>query len=198
MLTNTKNKLASGDPITLVALGDSLTEGWMVNKGYLDYLGEMIHAKYPKSRVTIVNRGIPGDTAQGGLHRLSSDVLESDPDLVFIQFGLNDAFMGYAPEQFQKTIIEIIDRIQSDTYAEILILTSVAVMSPMLNQIAERFYEALASVAQEKGLPVAMVHEYWKKKIREGVLFTSLVQADQVHPTSKGYLLMAEAVMEML
>jgi lysophospholipase L1-like esterase len=41
------------------------------------------------------------------------------------------------------------------------------------------------------------VHEYWKKKITDGIPFESLVQYDGVHPTEGGYRLMAEAVMEL-
>ena len=101
-LEQSKEKLHRGAPVTLVALGDSLTSGWMVRKGYLEYLTEMIEQAYPSARLTIINRGIPGDTADNGRVRVYSDVIAHKPDLVFIQFALNDAVMGYSPQQLHQ------------------------------------------------------------------------------------------------
>ena len=59
-------KLKSGEDVKIVAIGDSLTYGWQVSKGYLDFLKEMLRKRYPKAAFQIVNKGIPGDTASGG------------------------------------------------------------------------------------------------------------------------------------
>ncbi len=193
-LQKTKHKLASGEPLRIIALGDSLTQGWMVRKGYLDFLAEMLEKKYPGCDVNIINRGIPGDTAEGGLFRLREDVLDGEPDLVFIQFALNDAFMGVEPGRFRNTIKLIIERIKADTEAEILLITSVPIMYDASDAMAEKFYSILADVAEEEALPIAKVHSYWKKKISEGIDFRGLVQDDMVHPNVKGHQLMAEAI----
>jgi lysophospholipase L1-like esterase len=52
-------------------------------------------------------------------------------------------------------------------------------------------------LGEDYRIPVVPVHEYWKKTIRDGILFESLVQYDGVHPTEEGYRLMAEAVMKL-
>ena len=198
MLESIKHKLDKGFSLTIVGFGDSLTQGWMVSKGYLDFLKEMLSRKYPKSNVTIVNRGIPGDTAQGGLYRIGYDVIDFNPDLVLLQFALNDAVLGYSADQFRLSIEEIIERIQNDTSAEIILLTSSTTPNPVMNEIAEKFYEILISIAEARGIAIAKVHDYWKKKIAEGKQFKKLLQADQVHPTTEGYRLMSESVMELL
>lgn len=198
-LDKIKQKLAAGEPVRIVALGDSLTEGWMVRRGYLDFLGEMLEKKYPSCKVSIINRGVPGDTAEGGLFRLREDVLDRDPDLVFIQFALNDAFIGVNPARFKNTIRVIVEQIRADTDAEILLVTSVPVLAnPAEDKMTERFYETLIDLAREERCAIALVHRYWKKRIAEGVDFNGLVQFDQVHPTVAGYRLMAEAIMEEL
>ncbi len=195
-LETTKRKLASGEALTIVALGDSLTQGWMVRKGYLDFLEEMLAGRFPGSRARLVNRGIPGDTAEGGLYRLSDDVISYGPDCVFIQFALNDAFSGYPVERYRNNIQAMIDRIESQTDADILLVTSVALGNDAENAVAERFYGRLEELARENELPIARVHEYWRKKISAGADFRKLVQFDMVHPTVEGYRLMAEAIME--
>lgn len=185
------------NPLVITALGDSLTYGWLVSKGYLDYLGEMLNEKYPDIKISIKNHGVPGDTAGDGLRRINR-VTEEKPDLCFIQFALNDAFTGMTPEMFKSNIEKIIRKIQSATSAEILLLTSVPVSSSYENSIAESFYDRITECGEEFNIPVAKVHEYWKKKIREGISHASLVQGDGVHPVEKGYKFMAEAVLEIL
>jgi acyl-CoA thioesterase-1 len=195
-LTKTISMLEAGEPVRLIALGDSLTQGWMARKGFLDFLSEMLKKKYPSCSVTIINRGIPGDTAEGGFERLRYDVLDHDPDLVFVQFGLNDAFSGVHPGRFESTVQAIVDHIRSDTDAEILLVTSVPVVFERMDEIADSFYGRLEAIAAREGLPIVRVHRYWTEKIGEGVEFRGLVQADQVHPTVEGYRLMAEAIMQ--
>ena len=198
MLKESIRKLESGEPLEIIALGDSLTHGWMVRKGYIDFINEMLKIKYPCGDFQIINRGIPGDTAEGGFHRLESDVIDYKPGLIFIQFGLNDAFSGVSPEGFKNTIRRIVERIRSATEAEILLVTSVPVMDESGDLMIERFYNVIIDVSREQSVPVAQVHRYWKEKIAGGVNHGGLVQFDGVHPTVEGYRLMAEAIMEML
>ncbi len=145
-LQKTIHKLKTGQDLKIVALGDSLTYGWMVEKGYLDFLKEMLIAKYPRSILKIINRGIPGDTAEGGLRRLHDHVLKADPDLVFIQFALNDAFSGYPVERFQSNIMTITGKIKDDTSSETLLLTSTA-LDDRDKHIAEKYYNSLKDIA---------------------------------------------------
>ncbi|HPA71010.1 MAG TPA: GDSL-type esterase/lipase family protein [Spirochaetota bacterium] len=190
-------RFATGEPATIVALGDSLTRGWMVRKGYLEFMDEMLRAKYPSANFSIINQGIPGDTSDGGLERLGDDVIDHDPHCVFLQFALNDAFIGINPSVYKNTMRAMIDTLRADTDAEIILITSVYIQNSRENDMAERFYDRLAELADECSLPIARVHDYWKKMIREGADFRKLVQYDGVHPTVEGYRLMAEAIMEI-
>lgn len=188
-------KLTSGENVLIAALGDSLTYGWMVRKGYLDFLKEKLLERYPASNITILNRGIPGDTAQGGLERLRSDVLDDNPDCVLVQFALNDAFIGYNPRVFQNNIRAIVSGIRENADADVVLVTSVYIHNSPENDMAEKFYSALEELSSELSLPIARVHEIWKKAVHNGVMCSRLVQYDGVHPTVEGYELMAEAVM---
>jgi len=193
----TIDKLKSGKPLRIVALGDSLTQGWMVRKGYVEFMEEMLQNKFPMAQFKIINRGIPGDTAEGGLYRLEHDVLLNEPDCVFIQFGLNDAFCGYSPQEYEAFIDQMINKINNSSAAEIVLLTSSHIGSNMESRHAEQFYGRLEALADKYSLPIARVHSYWKRRIGEDTEFRELVQFDCVHPTVKGYLLMAEAIMQL-
>ena len=193
----TINKLIDSTPVTIVALGDSLTQGWMVSKGYLDLLREMLIKKFPQSGFKLINSGIPGDTADSGLSRLRWDVLHYDPDCVFIQYAINDAFSGFTEQQFKNTIRAIIDKIKEHGDADIVLITSGYIGDNDDNRHAEGYYRQLEILGEDYRIPVVLTHEYWKKKIRDGILFGSLVQYDSVHPTEEGYRLMAEAIMNL-
>jgi acyl-CoA thioesterase-1 len=190
-------KLSAGTPVVMVAFGDSLTYGWMVSKGYLDYFKEKIGEKYPDSKMSLINRGIPGDTAQGGSHRVEGDVIRRKPDCTLVQYALNDAFVGYTPEQFKANIEMIVTSIREQCESEIVLVSSVCLGSEKENAFIDRFYTQLEALARDYHLSFARVHEYWKKKVSEGVDFESLVQFDNVHPNTEGYRFMAEAVMEI-
>lgn len=193
--TVTIEKLNKNEPLRIVAFGDSLTQGWMTRKGYVDFLHEMLKERYHE-QIEMINRGIPGNTSDDGLERLRRDVLDRDPDLVLLQFALNDAYMGSSPGRLKNNLKSMITRIRLDTAAEILLLTSISIYNEAEDRVADTFYEAITGLAAEEKLPVAQVHSYWKKKISQGMHHGDLVQGDMVHPTVEGYRLMAEAVME--
>lgn len=194
----TIQRLADGAPVRWIALGDSLTYGWMVKKGYLDFLAEMIQEKHPAARVDIYNRGIPGDTADGGLRRLRDHVLSMQPDIVSVQFALNDVFVGYEPDRFERNMTAIVRRLQEGISGDILLMTSVALADPDDNARAEIFYSVISDIAAREHLPCALVHAYWQQRIAAGCRWEDLLQSDGVHPTEQGYRLMAEAIMQVL
>ena len=192
----TISRLQAGQTVRIAALGDSLTYGWMADRGYIEHLQQMLKERYPAAAVSIVNRGIPGDTARGGLERLDKDIISEQPDMVFVQFGLNDAFCGCPAAQYGASIRRIAERLRQETQAEILLVTSVALADLQEDALALKFYEELEAVSRELSVPVARVHAWWKEQT--GGDFKGLLQADLVHPTSAGYRLMAEAIMQVL
>ena len=196
-INNTLHKLKSGEKAKLAALGDSLTYGWMTQYGFLDYLEILINKKYPDSQLSIFNKGVPGDTANDGLHRVERDVIKLSPDLVFIQFALNDAYSGFSANDFQKNIEAIIEKIKERLNSEIALLTSVSIQDNSMNRVANEFYMKISESGKKYNLPVIYVHKYWEKMITSGIKHSQLVQYDGVHPTEKGYELMAEAVFEL-
>lgn len=89
---------------TIAFLGDSVTHGcfevWEAG-GKMNYtfdpeavyhnqLRKKLNEIFPLMPVNIVNAGINGDSAAGGLSRLERDVLSHHPDLTVVCFGLND------------------------------------------------------------------------------------------------------------
>ena len=191
-------KLNAGEAVTIVALGDSLTSGWMVARGYVDCLRDMLMIRYPRADVRIINSGIPGDTAPGGLYRLQQDAISFHPDLVMVQFALNDAFCGCPVAEYRRSIEAIVERIRQESSAEILLLTSTLPADADELDVPAPLYAALKDIARDKACAIALVDEHWSDAIAGGTPHASLVLHDRVHPSEEGYRLMAEAVMSCL
>jgi len=108
-LARREGDLSSAGTPTIVALGDSVTQGCFELRrgegdGYeavTDYeavyhvrLRKMLQYVFPNAPITMINAGVGGQSAPMGLRRLERDVLSRGPDLVIVCFGLNDACGG--------------------------------------------------------------------------------------------------------
>lgn len=80
-------KLGKGSPVTICYLGGSITEA----AGYRVKTEQYFRKKYPKSSVSVYNAGVGGTGSSLGAFRLQEEVLSHHPDLVFVEFAVNDA-----------------------------------------------------------------------------------------------------------
>lgn len=90
-----RDELIKNGPITIVALGDSVTHGAVIGPSlfhetvYHNRLKNMIYAVRDYVPITVVNAGIGGITASQSIQR--TDLFTAlKPDLFIICFGLND------------------------------------------------------------------------------------------------------------
>lgn len=85
-------KLQSGEEVTVAFLGGSITQGTGADgeNCYAARTAKWIQEQYPDATVNYVNAGIGATGSYIGVHRCDTQVLSSDPDLVFIDFSVND------------------------------------------------------------------------------------------------------------
>ena len=195
----------------LVCLGDSVTFGWNVpyEKSYPFLLEEKLNEKYPE--VLVINSGIGGQTIIDALGRLDSDVFYYNPQLVIINFGLNDAFIIMEEENnseadfknnidldtFTDVCRQLVDEI-SEKDIEIIIMSTNPVRTELLweNQdIAQKqeesyilYNQASRDIAEDYGL---IFVDIWENFLARGELDT-LIQTDGLHPNETGQALVSE------
>jgi acyl-CoA thioesterase I len=101
---------AADRPVTIVALGDSLTAGFGLpaSAAFPAKLKAALKAK--GHVVEVVNAGVSGDTASGGLARLDWSVPEGT-DAVILELGANDMLRGVDPEVTRRALDEIVRRL---------------------------------------------------------------------------------------
>jgi len=197
MLERVKEKLKSGENVNFVAFGDSITEGYGVSEGWPEKLVKELKKKYPQAKVTLYNKGRSGDTVEDGLYRLESDVISLSPDIVTINFGINDAFSNVNLAEFEKNISEMIENIKSACSCDILVITSEVLEDEEADKIVRKYYDKLQKVSKDKQVAFIDVHRLWHQKLREGLDLSSLLISGLDHPNEEGYKIFAKAIADI-
>ena len=94
------------DKLKIVFLGDSITEAGVYDKKVrVEYNGELVYPDYTgfitflsqsvPEKTELVGKGISGDKVSDLLTRYKKDVIDLDPDIVFIYIGINDVWHKY-------------------------------------------------------------------------------------------------------
>jgi lysophospholipase L1-like esterase len=110
-------KLATGQPVTIVAFGSSSTVGYGATSPIFSYpyrLADQLRRKFPQADITVLNRGVGGEDAVQMMARLQPAVLEAKPDLVIWQVGTNIILRGddAAIARTEALVNDGIDRIK--------------------------------------------------------------------------------------
>jgi acyl-CoA thioesterase-1 len=110
---------ASDAPLRIVALGDSLTAGLglPVDAAFPARLAAALKAK--GLAASIVNAGVSGDTASGGLGRLDWSVPQGT-EAVILELGANDALRGIDPAVTKTALDSILNKLKDRHIAVLL------------------------------------------------------------------------------
>lgn len=161
---------------TIVALGDSLTEGVGVSDN--QYAWPAVVAQ--NLGIPIMNAGKAGDTTVEGLARIRDDVLLHDPWLVIVFLGGND-IKRFSPEETFRNLRRIVEEIQDAGAAVLLIgIRGGAVEDPY----KERF-ERLSLEYQTAYIPDFMARIFTTPRFRAD---------DRIHPNDAGYEFIAQKI----
>lgn len=130
LLKRTREQLASGGALKIVAYGDSITAGGDASQPALIFWNrwaEELQRKYPAARISALNGATGGDSTVQGLARLQAKVIDEQPDLVLIGFGMNDHNVpqyGVSLAQFEQNLVGMITRVRAETRAEIILYSA--------------------------------------------------------------------------
>lgn len=191
----TRRDLEAGADVTIVAFGDSITAGFAVRRGFPSYWKQMLAEKYPEAKIEMINSGISGDTSMDGLARLDYSVLSYEPDLITINFGINDCVLGLGLEEFEANFVEMVRRIRSGPGSEILLLSSEPLETPPYDRMVLDYYQAVQRVAKQMDVGFVNVFAAWMKVINAGTPLTGLILSGLDHPNEAGYRIIAEELM---
>ncbi len=97
-LHHTAQRLANGEPLSIVAIGSSSTSGSGASSAAASYpsrLAVELKERFPGRDITVLNRGVPGQETEQMMARFAKDVIAARPDLVLWQVGTNSVLRDH-------------------------------------------------------------------------------------------------------
>ncbi len=216
-LQNFSAKINNGEDVNVVYFGGSITVGQgSTNSDKLSWraiVGEWLTDNAPNSTVTNINSAIGGTGTWFGFHRLQNAVLDHNPDLLFIEFSVNDFYEGLRYHEALQNFESIIRWVRSNapecdivtvlttekTCAQDLVNSgtihtearahrdiSIVYGIPTV-RVGEALTDELQRVANEDGDDTTTWESYWSEYV-----------SDIVHPKDKGYAIYANVLKEFL
>jgi acyl-CoA thioesterase-1 len=177
---------AEAGTVRLVALGDSLTAGYNLpqSAAFPAVLEKALRAR--GHRVEVVNAGVSGDTAAGGLERLDWSVPDGT-DGVILELGANDMLRGLDPAVPRRSLEAIVERLRA---RGIPVLLAGMYAAPNLGpDYGRRFDSIYPDIAKKYGL---VLYPFFL----DGVAGErSLTMQDGLHPTAKGVEVVVERIL---
>jgi lysophospholipase L1-like esterase len=192
-------KVKAKQPITIVTMGDSLTDyAHWANKA-TNWPTILKTTLKEKSGVdaTIVNPAIGGSLLRQGLVIMPRWLKEApEPDLVTICYGFNDQDSGMTPEMFLDAYKDAVDRVRRATKgkSDVLIITTCPAV-PKWDSLAG-MAESCRKAAAEKNAGIADTYAAFHEAGKENK--EKLYCTDKVHMGAPGHELVAKTVLEAI
>jgi acyl-CoA thioesterase I len=170
---------------TVLILGDSLSYGTGAKDGE-DYPTLLAQATGWK----VINEGVPGDTAAGGLERLPDLLEEYQPKLLIVELGGNDFLQQLPKSQTEANLKAILTLAKAQNIPTILLaIPEFNALRAAVGSLSDHgLYEA---IAKEAKVPLI-------KDVFSEVLSDRSLKADQIHPNAAGYLKVNQNIYESL
>jgi len=134
-LPRTIAKLRAKQPLKIVAFGMSITRGMDVSSydtvppympTYVDLFARQLRKSYKYKGIRLINAGLPGSVVDWGAKYADKYVKPLKPDLVILDFGMND-FWRMTPDQFKSYMETIIRKIKAaNPKVEFILLSNMA------------------------------------------------------------------------
>lgn len=194
----------AGEQVSIVCMGGSITQGTISGgakdsellkngglpskRAYADIFFEWWQDRFPDASFTFVNAGIGGTDSYLGVHRLAQDVLEYDPDLVLVEFSVNDG-----NDNFHKTTYDnLIYNLLSDDGAPAVMLLFMAQTNGASAQGNHVF------VGHHYGIPMVSYANVLSDMMETGRFSDKEMSGDQVHPSALGHAVTGEILWNYL
>ncbi len=164
-LANFFAKARAGGKMTVAYFGGSITAA----NGWRPQTTAWLQQRYPKAQFAEVNAAIGGTGSDLGVYRLRQDVLVHRPDLVFVEFAVNDG--GAPPEQIYRCMEGIVRQIRrTDPATEVCFVYTMH--DGMLKDLAAgrlpRSASAMELIADHYGIPSIHLAQEPARRINAG------------------------------
>ena len=187
-LLSVMERADKGDNITVAFLGGSITEGSVASDdkncyAYLTY--RWWCSTFPDARIQYVNAGIGGTPSLLGVGRCNEDILDYEPDVVYIEFSVNDVDLPNVGEIYEGLLRKVL-------YSK---------SNPAVVVINNGFYNDGRTVqdvhnklASYYGIPAISIVDTLVACTLDGRIPIRDITPDDLHPNDRGHILLAGVI----
>ena len=179
-LTKKLEAAENGEKLTMAYLGGSITEGKKYSSPFSDY----VKSTFAKGGFTEVNAGLSGTSSVVGLVRSEENIVSKNPDIVFIEFSVNDHGDIMYKKSFESVIKKFLD-LPNEPAVVIIINRSKGGFSSQSQMVP---------VGENFDIPIISMDNALTKAFNSGFLSTGDYFSDEYHPHDKGGQLIADCL----
>ena len=169
-----------GEPIVVAVIGGSITAGAHASRHELQWgavLADWFRHAFPKSEVTYVNAGIGATGSNYAVHRVEADVCAKNPDVVGVEFAVNDSDVASATETDEGLIRHLLN---ASSHPFVFQLSMMA--KGCVNRMARHL-----PVSEYYDIPHFSYRNAFFPLISAGKLKHTDLAKDELHPDSIGH-----------
>lgn len=184
------DKARRGEEVSIVYLGGSITEGSaaqpQATKCYAYLSAQMFAEKFMvnKGQLKYRNAGISGTPSLLGVTRCQQDVLAYSPDIVFVEFAVNDGSDSQSRMFYESLVLKLL---QSDSQPAFILLFT-------LTNEGYSGQDHMQQIGQHYDLGMISVRDAVQPEIDQGHMQWSDYSADFAHPTTRAHAFIAELI----
>lgn len=171
---------AKGGKYTVGVIGGSITQGASASsrdKHYSAYVVRWLKERFPAAEFAFVNAGIGATGSNYGCLRAERDLLSKGPDLVVIEYGVNDGNTREAAETYEGVVRQVLASPKRP--AALLIF--------MMNQAGGNAQEWQTKVGAHYALPMLSYRDLLWPEIEAKRMAWTDISPDAVHPNDLGH-----------
>jgi acyl-CoA thioesterase I len=200
-LPNTARAIRRGAALVIVAIGSSSTQGAGASDQAHTYpalLAEELRRRWPRLAVTVVNKGVGGETAEQMLARFTRDVLPYRPQLVIWQTGSNHVLQSEDVQGYEQTIRAGITRLKA-AHMDVILMDPQYAPRILGRPIHKAIVDTIGTVSNDLKVAVFQrfaVMRYWVTSGQYGM--ADIISHDQLHMNDASYHCIARLLADSL
>ena len=189
------HKLASEEPITIVAVGSSSTAGAGASSAAASYPNQLaveLKQHFPNHSIAVINRGVGGEEVGDMLKRFDTGVLAEHPDLVLWQLGTNSVIRD--DKLSDASIHDGLNKIRA-VGADVVLIDPQFAPKVIVKAGVASMVELIATTAKREDVdlfPRFNVMKHWSEV--DHMTFETFVSPDGLHMNDWGYACMAKGL----